>query len=689
MKRLLFTILFISTVALQAQIDRSKQPKPGPAPEINLGVPSTFELDNGLKVIVMENHKLPRISYTLTIDNPPFTEGEKAGVSALTGNMLGKGSVDIDKDAFNDEVDYMGASMNFGPTSAFARGLSKYSGRILELMADAALHPDFKEEEFGKEKDLLLENLKANEKSVTSAARRVEAALAYGRNSPQGEFATRETVNNVSLQDVKSFYSNYFVPKNAYLVIVGDVKVADIRKQVEKYFNGWAKTAPPVVEFPKPADAQYTQINLVDMPNAVQSEIAVENLAALKMSDPDYFPVLLANKILGGGAEARLFLNLREDKGYTYGAYSGISADRQTTSRFRAWASVRNEVTDSAVVAFLEEIDRITTAKVSRQELVVAKADYVGNFVMNLEKPEIIARYALQTKTQQLPKDFFQTYIKKINAVTEDQVLAAAKKYFKGKNARIVVTGKASQIAENLEKIQYKGKKIPIFYFDKYANPAEKPKGKTVDPGVTVKSVLNKYIQAIGGEEKLKSVKSMFSKASGTMQGMALEIVAKNTSDGKILAETSMMGTTVSKQVFNGESGYIVMQGQRKELEGERLEQTKENAYPFPELMLRNQEGLEIKGIEEVNGKDAYVVKNDKAILYFDVDSGLKVSQVITVEAGGGKSMTQTLTFEDYRDVEGIKIPFKTIMDTGMGMELELITTEVKINEGVTDADFE
>ncbi|MGS2762587.1 insulinase family protein [Sinomicrobium sp. M5D2P9] len=688
MKKLVFTILFISAIAVQAQIDRSKQPQPGPAPEIHLGTPNTFELKNGLKVIVVENHKLPRVSYTLTIDNPPFTEGVKAGVSSLTGNMLGKGSVHMDKDTFNEEVDYMGASMNFGAGSAYARGLSKYAERILELMADAALYPDFKEEEFQKEKDLLLEGLKADEKSVSSTAQRVESALAYGKDSPQGEFVTEETVNNVSLQDVKNFYGNYFVPKNAYLVIVGDVKFRDIRKQVEKYFKAWKKSAPPIVDFPAPSDAQYTQINMVNMSNAVQSEIAVENLMNLKMSDPDYFPALLANKILGGGGEARLFLNLREDKGYTYGAYSKIGADLKTTSRFRAFASVRNEVTDSAVVAFLSEIDRITTEKVSAQELVVAKADYVGNFVMALEKPETMARYALLTETQQLPEDFYQTYLEKINAVTEDQVLDAAKKYFKGNNVRIVVTGKAGDIAKNLENLKFKGKKIPVFYFDKYANPAEKPKEKTLAAGVTVKSVLDTYIQAIGGEEKLQSVKSMFSKITGTVQGMNLEIVAKNTSDGKVVSETFMMGTTLSKQVFNGETGYMVQQGQRQEMEGEMLTSAKENAYPFPELRLRGKDGVTLEGIEEVDGKDAYVLKNGKTTLYFDIDSGLKISQVNTTEIKG-QPLTQTFKFEDYRDVEGVKIPFKTTLDTGMGMQMDLTTTEVKFNEGVSDADFE
>ncbi|RNL81916.1 insulinase family protein [Sinomicrobium pectinilyticum] len=688
MKKFIFTLFFICAIATQAQIDRSRQPQPGPAPEIYLGTPNTFELENGLKVIVVENHKLPRVSYTLAIDNPPFTEGTKAGVSSLTGSMLGKGSIHLDKDTFNEEVDYMGASMVFGSGSAHASGLAKYAERILQLMADAALYPDFKEDEFRKEKDLLLEGLKADEKSVTATAQRVEAALAYGKGSPQGEFITKETVNNVSLQDIKNFYGNYFVPENAYLVVVGDVKFADIRRQAEKYFKAWKKSAPPVVVFPDPSDAQYTQINLVNMPNAVQSEIAVENLVNLKMSDPDYFPAMLANKILGGGAEARLFLNLREDKGYTYGAYSRIGADIKTTSRFRASASVRNEVTDSAVVAFLSEIDRITTEKVSTQELVVAKADYVGNFVMALEEPETIARYALLTETQKLPEDFYQTYLEKINAVTGDQVLVAAKKYFKGNNARIVVTGKAGDIAKNLEKVEYKGKKVPVFYFDKYANPAKKPEEKAIAADVTLKSVLDKYIQVIGGEEKLHSVKSIFSKATGAIQGMTLEIVAKNTADGKVVSETFMMGTTLSKQVFNGETGYMVQQGQRKEMEGEMLTSAKENAYPFPELKLRNKEGVTLEGIEEVDGRDAYVVKNGKTRLYFDIGSGLKISRVSTTEIKG-QPLTQTFKFGDYRDVEGVKIPFKTTFDTGTGMQMELTTTEVKFNEGVTDADFE
>ena len=145
MKKIVTTIFLITALVINAQIDRSKVPPTGPAPVLNLGVPQSFELDNGLKVIVVENHKLPRVAYTLTIDNPPHLEGDKAGTGSLTGSLLGKGSTNIEKDVFNEEVDYMGAFISFNSSGAFARGLSKYSSRILEMMADAALNPNFTE----------------------------------------------------------------------------------------------------------------------------------------------------------------------------------------------------------------------------------------------------------------------------------------------------------------------------------------------------------------------------------------------------------------------------------------------------------------------------------------------------------------------------------------------------------------
>lgn len=486
-------IALFAIAACVAQVDRSKMPKPGPAPKINLKTPQQFDLNNGLKVMVVENHKLPRVSIRLILDNPPILEAEKAGVSTLTGNLMGNGSKSIPKDEFNEEVDYLGASVNFGPQSATANCLSKYFPRILELIADAAIDPNFTQEEFDKEKDKLITSIKAGEKDVSSIAYRVNTALAYGKNHPYGEFATEETVNKVALEDVMAFYRNYFVPANAYLIIIGDVDFEKTKELVTARFIPWTKAAPPSFQYSTPANAQYTQINFVNVPNAVQSEISVQNLVKLKMKDTDYLPALMANQILGGGGEGRLFLNLREDKGYTYGSYSGIGNDKYGPSRFKAVASVRNAVTDSAVVEMLKEVDRIIDKPVSEKELNNTKAKYVGRFVMALEKPSTIADYALNIETENLPEDFYKTYLERINAVTAEEVQKAAKKHFSTQNARIVVAGKGSEVMGNLEKVNFNGRKVPVLYFDKYAGKTEKPEHNTAIPnGVSATSILEK-----------------------------------------------------------------------------------------------------------------------------------------------------------------------------------------------------
>lgn len=476
MKRIyiLFAVFFMA-VAVQAQIDRSVMPKPGPAPEINLGEPETFRLNNGLKVLVVENHKLPRVSIQLAIDNPPILEGAKAGIGSLTGSLLGKGSENIGKDALNEEIDFLGARLGFNSQGAYAQSLAKYFPRMIELMADAAINPNFTQEEFEMEKNILITGLKTEEKDVSAIAGRIQRALAYGKDHPYGEFATEATVNNITLSDVETYYRDYFVPANAYLIVIGDISFDEVKALTERHFMSWTKAVPPSFSYTSPKNVPNTQINFVDMPNAVQSEIAVQKVVQLKMKDADYIPVLVANQILGGGFNGRLFLNLREDKGYTYGSYSSVNADKYVVSRFRAIASVRNMVTDSAVVEILKELDRISTAPVSEEELEKTKAQYTGNFIMALEDPQTIARYALNIEKEGLPKDFYKTYLEKLNKVTVEDVQNVAQKYFKPNNARVVVIGKGSDVLENLGNITYMGKKLPVLFYSKTAERTEAP----------------------------------------------------------------------------------------------------------------------------------------------------------------------------------------------------------------------
>ena len=679
MKKTIFILssLFL-TVIMQAQ-DRP-QPKPGPAPVINIGKPQTFELKNGLKVLVVENSKLPRVSFNLTLDNAPYAEGDKKGVADLTSALIGSGTKKMSKDVFNEEIDFLGANVNFSANGASASGLSKYADRILELMADGALNSVFTQEEFDKEKAKLIEGLKTQEKSVQAVASRVENVLVYGKNHPNGEYLSEEVINKVTLNDAVQNYTTYFVPSNAYLVVIGDVKFKDVKKAVEKYFGSWKKATAPAVSYADPKDVQYTQINFVDMPNAVQSEISLVNVSNLKMTDKDYFATILANQIIGGDFNSYLNMNLREAHGWTYGARSSIRGDKYV-GKFKSSTQVRNSVTDSAVVEFFKELKKIRTEKVTAEMLKNVKAGYVGNFVMQIQKPGTVARYALLSKTQGLPADFYENYIKNINAVTAEDIQRVANKYFLADNTRVMITGKASEVLPGLEKLG-----IPIFYFDKFGNSIEKPVAKKAIPaGVTTKTVFDNYIKAIGSEKNIKTVKSIASTLTGTVQGIPITMVRKATTSGKKLDEVTGMGQTLSKDVFDGTKGYESAQGQKSDYDAEKLADAKFYATPFPELTLASKPGITLTGIETINGKDAYAIKDGKKILYYDVTTGLKIAQSETDEVQG-QQMTQVVSFSDYKEVKGIKVPYKTSLN--VGIEIELNTTDVKINEGVTDADF-
>lgn len=663
---------------MQAQ-DRP-QPKPGPDPVINIGKPQTFELKNGLKVLVVENNKLPRVSFNLSLDNAPYAEGDKKGVAALTSSLMGNGTPTMPKDKFNEEVDFLGANIGFSLNGASASGLSKYTDKILSLMVDGALNSVFTQEELEKERVKLIEGLKSNENSVAAVAGRVENALFYGKSHPNGEYLTEETIKNVTLADVKNQYATYFVPGNAYLVVIGDVKFKDIKKSVTKAFGDWKKAAAPAAVYNDPTNVQYSQINFVDMPNAVQSEISLVNVSNLKLTDPDYFAVLLANQILGGGFNGYLNMNLREANGWTYGAYSSIRGNKYV-GKFKANTQVRNAVTDSAIVEFFKEIKRIRTEKVTDEVLKNVKAAYVGNFVMAMEKPGTIAQYALSTQTQNLPSDFYENFVKNINAVTAEDVLRVSKKYFLDENMRVMITGKASEVLAPLEAM-----KMPIFFFDKFGNPTERPAtSKEVPADVTTKTVYDNYIKAIGGEKAVKVVNSVMMIGSTTVpQAPApLTYTAKKDNKDRMMVDISMGAASMMKQVVGDKSAYALQQGQKMPVPAEAFAEMKASAKLFPEL---DASAGKVIAIEPINGSDAYAVENGKTTRYYDVKSGLKVAESTTQEQAGQKIVAMT-SYKDYKAVNGVMFPYNIVMN--VGIELDIKLTDIKVNQGVTDADFQ
>jgi predicted Zn-dependent peptidase len=676
------------TQTMTKTFDRNEQPKPGPAPKINLGKPQTFSLDNGLKVLVVENHKLPRASATLTIDNDPLFEGEKTGVSHLLASLLGSGTTSISKDDFNEKVDFLGARVYYGSTSARMSSLSKFFPEVFTLMADGAQNPIFNQEEFDKEVAKTIDGIKSGEKSVQTIASRVENVLAYGRNHPYGEFSTIESIKALKLQDVKNLYNTYYKPNNSYLVIVGDVNFEEIKSLVTKNFGNWKKGELPNYTFPKVENVAQTEIDFIDMPNASQTQVSVISTTNLKMNDPDYHAVLVANQILGGDFNSYLNMNLREAHGFTYGARSSLRPNK-FISRFNMSTQVRNDVADSTVVEMFKELNKIRSEKVTAENLKNVKAGYAGKFVMAVEKPETVARYALNIEKNNLPANFYETYLEKINTVSIEDVQRVAQKYFNKDNARIVVTSKGIDVLPALEKLGYK-----INYFNKEGNPTTKPMmPSAVSNDITPKSVLEKYFTAVGGKDKLTALKSIEQTYEMTMQGMPLTQTFKMQNPNMLYIETNMMGQTAFKMVFDGTEGYMEQMGAKMPMPDDQLAKMKSKKGLIDELYLLDEsKKVSFDGVISIDGKETYkmiVINGDeKEIKYFEVESGLLVKSEKSAKdpATGGEIMIPT-SYLDYKAVDGILFPHK-ITTKAMGQDMEMILSKIELNKQFPEGTF-
>jgi predicted Zn-dependent peptidase len=668
--------LFAGTISAQ-KIDINAMPKPGPTPAINIAKPKTFQLSNGLTVMVVENNKLPRVSASLSMDRPPYNEGSVTGVSEIMAEQFENGTTNMSKDDFNKKVDYLGANLNFSSGGAAANSLSKYFPEVLGLMADAIINPKFSADEIKNSKERAIEGLKSDEKNASSIAGKVSNALMYGKNTSRGEFETVETINKIQLADVQNTYKKYYAPDNAYLVIVGDVKFDQVKPLIEKAFSGWKKANTAIAPLEPAANVAKTEINVVDVPSAVQSVVSLNNLNTLKMKDANYFPATIANYILGGGGEARLFMNLREKNGFTYGAYSSMVASKYSP-QFSASASVRNEVTDKAVKEFMNELNAISTVK--PEELENAKAKLKGSFIMSLEQPATIARFALNQKVQDLPSDFYVNYLKSIDKVTAADVSNAVKATILPNQSRIFIAGKASDISEGLEKLGY-----PVKYFDKEANPVAKPTAQKVDANVSVASIADKYINAIGGKANLSKVSSYTMNASMSMQGQNIDFKIIKAQGGKEVTQVTAMGQVVQKQVFDGKTGYSEQMGQKVPMKAEQIAEKQKNAELFEELGFAKLTDYKVAGIEKIAGEDSYAIKGGDTTYYYSVKTGLKTGETKTVKAQG-QEMSIPTTFSNYKDVNGVKMPY-TINVNQMGMDMTMEVKSYDVNKA-TDADF-
>jgi predicted Zn-dependent peptidase len=675
-----------ATVKTNEKLDRSQMPKAGPAKQIELKQPQTFTLDNGLKVFVVENKKLPRVSFSMQFNVKPFNEADKAGLSDIAGQLIGTATEKLNKVQIDEKVDFLGASLNADANGVSGSCLKKHLNAYMDIYSEVILNSKFVQEELDKIKTKTLSGLASQKKNPSVMASNVKNVLLFGKNHPYGEIATEKSIENISLDDCKQYYDTYFNPAIGYFAIVGDITLDEAKTLVNKYFAGWQKKEIKKTTLPKTPEINKTRVAFVDRPNSVQSTIKIVHTVDVKPGTQEAIKCAVMDDILGGGFSGRLFRNLRETWNFTYGAYSNFKTDEYIGS-FEAYADVRASATDSAIKQFFIEINKIRDEKVSEEELQGIKNNLAGKFAISLEQPSTIARLAINTEKYGLPKDFYANYLTYLSKVTVEDIQAMAQQYLKPENCYIIVVGDKDKIAKSLEKYDAEGK---IKYYDYYGNdfvPLKK-----APEGLTAEKIIENYTNAIGGKKLIDKVKDYTIIYTGTVQGFTLQIKRIQKAPNKYYDEVGSGMMTFSKKVYDGTKGTSSnMQTGTKPMTPEELEEMKTEAVLFNETKFI-QLGYKVKllGIDNINDKDAYKIeiespKGNKEYAWYDVNTHLMLQTEKSQKTPQG-NFTIISQLSDYKEVKGIKFPHKIIID--QGQKLELTAASIEINTKVKDDVF-
>lgn len=434
-----------------------KNPPASPPPRpFKLPTITSYKLDNGLQVQLIEDHRVPFLTVALGIKAGSALEPkEKLGLAEMTANMLNEGTTTKKSKEIADETDFIGGGLkavsDFDFTIVSGSALSKYSDRLVDLLSDIVFHPTFPEEELKLAKTNLTQALAMKRSEPDFLVEERFNKVVFGDHPYSVVAPTPTTIENIARHDLQEFHDSHYLPNEATLVIVGDFDAAHLKQQIESKFGTaiWKSGTMPIANMPQLPKQSGRKIYLVDRPGSVQSSIKLGNVAINK-TDPDYFPVQVANQILGGAAHSRLFLNIREQKGYTYGAYSSVAAHRQP-GPFAAEAEVRTEVTAPSLEEFLYELNRIRDVKVTDKELKDAKTYIVGSFQLGLETQAGLAQRLLELKLYDLPDNYLETYADKVMAVTPEQIRKVARKVIDNNNIVISIVGDAAKIKQDLQ----------------------------------------------------------------------------------------------------------------------------------------------------------------------------------------------------------------------------------------------
>lgn len=692
---------------MTAQLDRSRPPAPGPAPLVRIGEHATVALPNGMQVIVVEDHKLPLVSVQLRFDVPPIHQGEKAGYVELFGELLTAGAANRTKADIDRTVDALGASLFASNDGLFASALKKNIEPLMELMRDVAIQPTFPQEELAKARVRAVSGVQQRHEDPEAIAETVGRAVMFGRNHPYGEVTTERTLAKVDRNTLEAYHRYFFRPEQAYLVFVGDITEKEAKELAKRHFGKW-EPAPSlvtkddlgrtmveglgaVIPLDKAtAPTGLRRVFMVDRPGAAQSVIRVLFPLPLQPKDMRAQQAHVMNTLLGGGIfNARLMQNLRERHGYTYGCYSSLEVDRFNSSLVVS-TSVRTEVTDSAVAEIIAEMERMRYEPVTAEELELAKQSMMGSFGRSLEDPRTVARFALNTQLNELPADHYRTYLTRLEATNAQHIMDAANAFLYPDQACIVVVGDMERTALRLRHLSM-DVATPVVRLTEDGDRWEEVLEPVNDR--TAQQIIEAYINAIGGREKLAPLRHLelvYASDRNGYQQLRTEWFAP----GQFRTRT-MAGPELREEIiFDGKRALYSNGSESGELTDAAFEAVRLQSSPVPELAYNDVlERSILLGATTIQGKPVYKLalssrSGTRFFQYFDKESGLKLRH-LEEQLYNGRQYQKVIEYGDWKPIEGVLFPHRIAEQGGVDGIVTTTIATVKVNQPMPVGHFD
>jgi zinc protease len=442
------------------------QPKPKADPRFKLPQIQRRKLSNGLEVLIVEQHEVPVVNMNLVLRTGAAADPQnRAGLASLTAALIDEGTQTRSALDISNQLAAIGARLGTGSdfdyTSMNLLTLSKHMDRALEIYSDVVTNPSFPENELELQRKSRLATLMQRRDDASAIAGNVYSSLLYGRNHPYGHpgMGDEESVGAATGDDIRRFYETYYRPNNAALIVAGDVTPATLMPKLERAFAHWKRGEVPAVAIAMPPAREKAAVYIVDKPGAAQSVLMIGQVGQPR-STPDYFPLLVMNTMLGGQFTSRVNMNLREEKGYTYGARTSFDY-RRSAGPFMATAGVQTAVTKESVFEFLKELRGIRGERpVTPAELEFSKQAIIRGFPRTFETPEQMANRLTDLVLYNLPDDYFNNYITRVRAVTVDDVNRVANRYLDPSRMAILIVGDRKVIEPGLRSLTDVGQTI-------------------------------------------------------------------------------------------------------------------------------------------------------------------------------------------------------------------------------------